>query len=307
MATPATQTRPAAAAPAKPKAPAEPTQAEKDAALLEEILNRKAVFTPFQEEKPITLTAKMVMRYFAKPTKKGFTCTEAQAEKFVMLCKTRGLNPFVGDAFIVGYDTDDGPEFNLITAHQALIKRAEAHPQFAGMSSGVIVRRAVSDGVGETIEYDGKYVEPGDTLVGGWSKVKRKDRDEPKYARIALTAFAKGFGRWKFDGAGMIVKCAQADALREMFPNQLGGLHVEEEFIGSEAREPVQMPRAVGEVAPDAPKKEAATGNATVWPGDKPRPQTPEPAFQGDGVDSTGNELTDPAEWAKQPEGNPAK
>lgn len=243
MASPATQNR--TAAQGKPKAQAEPTQADKDAKLLDEILNRKAVFTPFHESKPITLTVGMVLRHFARPTKRGFMPSEAQAEKFVMLCKTRGLNPYVGDAFIVGYDADDGPEFNLITAHQALLKRAEAHSQFAGMSSGVIVRRPVDGGGETTVEYEGKFVEPGDTLVGAWAKVKRRDRDEPKYSRIALTAFSKGFGRWKHDAAGMLVKCAQADALRETFPNELGGMRVDEEFGMSEAREPVRMPQPI--------------------------------------------------------------
>ena len=284
----ATQTqRPPAAAQTKTKdAPKEPTQEEKDKKLLDEIMNRKAVFTPFHEDKPITLTVGMVMRHFARPTKRGMMPTEAQAEKFVMLCKTRGLNPYVGDAFIVGYDTDDGPEFNLITAHQALIKRAEAHPQFAGMASGVIVRREVEKGVGETIEYDGKYVEPGDTLVGAWSRVSRKDRSEPKYSRIALTAFNKGFGRWKHDAAGMIVKCAQADALREVFPNELGGLHVEEEFGIADAREPVKMPRAV-----DEPK--ATNGHA-------PEKQAEPAAEQSDEAGPIPPPSGDMTEWAQQ-------
>lgn len=278
----ATQTKPAPATKTVEK-PREPTQQEKDAALLEDILNRKAVFTPFQEDNPITLTAKMVIRYFAKPTKKGFTCTEAQAERFVMLCKSRGLNPYVGDAFIVGFDAEDGPEFNLITAHQALLKRAEAHPQHDGMTSGVIVVRDK-----EVIEYDGKLVEPGDQLIGAWSKVKRKDRDEAKYSRISLGAFNKGFGRWRIDAPGMIVKCAQADALRESYPNALRGLFTQEEFqlreFQEQDREPVQMPRAVGEEA--AQKTEPEIDPETGMP-------FPEPG--------------DMSEWQKSPEGAAAK
>lgn len=293
MAAPATQNRPAAQAQTKPKPPAEPTQADKDKSLLDEILNRKATFTPFHEDKPITLTVGMVLRHFARPTKRGMMPTEAQAEKFVMLCKTRGLNPYVGDAFIVGYDTDDGPEFNLITAHQALLKRAEANEQFAGMSSGVIVRRPV-DGGGETIEYDGKYVEPGDTLVGAWSKVKRKDRDEPKYSRIALSAFAKGFGRWKSDAAGMIVKCAQADALRESFPNELGGMHSEEEIGASEpAREPVRMPRSIGE------QPTVTLESVGIEPAREPQAEDSDEAGPIPPID--------PSKWRESPDGAAAK
>lgn len=288
----ATATQQNGRSPAKQKDAPQPTQADKDKALLDEILSRKAVFTPFHESAPITLTVGMVLRHFAKPTKRGFMPTEAQAEKFVMLCKTRGLNPYVGDAFIVGYDTEDGPEFNLITAHQALLKRAEAHAQFAGMHSGVIVRRPVEGG-GETIEYEGKYVEPGDTLVGAWAKVKRRDRDEPKFSRVALTAFNKGFGRWKNDTAGMIVKCAQADALRESFPNELGGLHVEEEFGSNESREPVRMPRSVEEKtlanAGIEPTKATADKQAEAeefGTGDPEKEAAALAAFQASGIDN---------------------
>src|SRR4029077_19899778 len=110
----------------------------------------------------IRLSARMVMRYLCKPTKSGQMCTQEQAVRFIMLCKARGLNPWEGDAYIVGYDSQDGPEFNLITAHQAFLKRAEVHPEYDGMESGVVVR--VPNGPLE--ERQGDLVDEGQQLVG---------------------------------------------------------------------------------------------------------------------------------------------
>merc|ERR1711991_914366 len=58
---------------------------------------------------------------------------------FLMLCRARKLNPFEGDAYLVGYDSKDGAKFSLITSHQALLKRAELCQQFDGMESGLIL------------------------------------------------------------------------------------------------------------------------------------------------------------------------
>ncbi len=139
-------------------------------------LDQPITFRPFEKEQEITLTPRRVKQFFCKPTKSGAVCSDEQAMRFCQLCKSRGLDPWEGDAYIVGYDGKDGPEFSLITAHQAFLKRAEACKDFDGMESGVIVRRVHQDKTAETIEYQGDYIEPGDVLVGGWARVYRKDR-----------------------------------------------------------------------------------------------------------------------------------
>lgn len=218
------------------------------------IIDRKFEFTPFLAKEAITLTPRTVIGWIAKPTKSGKRCTPEQALRFVMLCKARGLNPWEGDAYLVGYDTQDGPEFNLITAHQAFLKRAEVHPEYDGMESGVILRRGP-----EIVEDQGDFFLPDDILVGGWAKVFFKNRSKPVYRRLKLATFDKGFSRWKADPAGMIVKCAEADALRSAFPNSLGGMYLEAELGDPNSapmiqqREPVRMPTAIDDRLPDAP------------------------------------------------------
>lgn len=204
-------------------------------ALLEAALDREVTFTPFMANEPIALSVRTVLTYFAPTTKKGFTCDSKQAMRFVMLCKSRGLDPWQGDAYIVGYDSDKyGPQFNLITAHQAYLKRAEVHPQYDGMESGAIVKRPTGGMVGDqpiyqTLEVEGDYIDPTDILMGGWAKVHRRDRKHPMYRRLRLTVFNQQRSRWNDDPCGMIVKCAEADALRSAFPNSYGGMRLEDE------------------------------------------------------------------------------
>ena len=87
---------------------------------------------PFQSNKPFRLSIAVVKAAIAVPTKSGRQCTDRDAYRFIMMCQARGLNPWEGDAFLIGYDkrTENGivAEFSLITAVQALQKRAEVHP-----------------------------------------------------------------------------------------------------------------------------------------------------------------------------------
>lgn len=182
-------------------------------------------YTPFGETDEIDLSFAQVRNFISARTKKGMLPNDEDIVKFLMLCKARLLNPWVGDAYLVGYDTQDGPVFSLITAIQALFKRAEANPNFNGIQSGVIVQNAR----GEIIEREGDFTLPAERLVGSWCKVFRRDRDVSFYDALKLGTYDKGFGQWKNDKEGMIVKCAEASALRKAFPSQLSGLYVSQE------------------------------------------------------------------------------
>lgn len=224
---------------------AEPSKS--DTPIIDKMLDHAVTYKPFMSDDDVSLTPRNVMRYFARPTRSGKTCTVEQAVRFIGLCKARALNPWEGDAFIVGFDSQDGPEFNLVTAHQAFLKRAEVHPEYDGMESGVTV---VAPG-GAVEDLQGDLVPDGYQIVGGWAKVHFKNRNVPMYKRLKLSTFNKNISRWKIDPAGMIVKCAEADALRSSFPTRLGGMYLREEFDAVEAqakqRPEIAMPTATDE------------------------------------------------------------
>ena len=66
---------------------------------------REIVFIPFGEREEITLKVGMVKSFFTTPTRAGNVPSDADVIKFMMLCKARDLNPWVGDAYLTGYDT----------------------------------------------------------------------------------------------------------------------------------------------------------------------------------------------------------
>lgn len=183
-------------------------------------------YVPFGAQDKVKLSVRIVQNLIAVKTKTGASCSDNDALKFIAMCQAKRLNPFEGDAYLIGYDTRDGAKFSLITAHQAFLKRAETHPEFDGMESGCIVR----DGEHALQEVQGDFVDEGLELVGGWARVHFKNRKHAMYKRLKLSRYAKGFGVWVDDPAGMIVKCAEADALRSSFPTMLGGLYMREEL-----------------------------------------------------------------------------
>jgi phage recombination protein Bet len=179
-------------------------------------------YVPWGGEDKIKLTASMVDSMIAVPTRTGKRPTQTDCIKFIALCRSRRLNPFEGDCFMIGYDNQDGTAtFALITAHQAFLKRAESNPQYDGMESGIIVQ----DG-DEVKEVQGDFRLPDQKLLGGWCKVYRKDRKYPTYRRLKLQTFDQGNRQWKKDPEGMICKCTEADGLRSAFPTLLGGMRM---------------------------------------------------------------------------------
>ncbi len=183
-------------------------------------------YVPYGCQDKIKLSISIVKNLIAVPTKSGKTCSDKEAMKFLMLCQSKRLNPFEGDCFLIGYDGRDGvAQFSLITAHQAFLKRAELHPEFDGMKSGIIVQGEE----GKLVELEGDFHVEDQKVVGGWATVYFKNRKIPMTRRLRLKRFQKPFGVWLDDPAGMIVKCAESDALRSSFPTMLGGLYLREE------------------------------------------------------------------------------
>lgn len=191
------------------------------------IIERETAFVPFMGKEEIRLSVSIVKKLICVKTRNGRICDDREAIRFIMLCKARGLNPFEGDAYLTGYENNDGTAtFSLITAHQAFLKRAETHPEYDGMESGVMV----VDKDKALVDREGDFTLDSDTIVGGWATVYFKNRSHPMTKRLKLSTFSTGKSRWSKDPAGMIVKCAEADALRSSFPTQLGGMYLEDEL-----------------------------------------------------------------------------
>jgi len=199
-------------------------------------------FVPLGEKDMIRLTPETVLSKLCKPTKTGAKPSQYDIWHFLAVCKASKLNPFVGDAILQGYDSEQGPTFSVITTIQALQKRAESHPQYDGMEAGVTVERN-----GEVIRREGALVLPGENLIGGWCRIYRKDRRHPDFVEVSFSSRNRGNRVWKSDPGGMIVKCAKAAAIRQAFPFVAGQLYIEDEMPQESQPQPQQ--EAEGAVA----------------------------------------------------------
>lgn len=228
-------------------------------------------FVPHGSAEKIKLSVSIIKNLIAVRTKSGKTCSDQDALKFLMLCQAQHLNPFSGDAFLIGYDGKDGPSFSLITAHAAFLKRAESCEKFEGMESGIIFKN--DDGTID--ERQGDFHSGEEKVIGGWAKVYRTDRKIPCYRRIRLERFDKGFAQWQVDPAGMIVKCAESDALRSSFPALLSGLYLEGEqlSLNQQVKSASELVRIVEE-GPQQGQSEGQKETKRIAPNEAVSPRT---------------------------------
>jgi len=287
--------------------------------LLNELLEGRSVsYTPTAEGQDIFLTVALVQQHLCVPTKMGHRPGQSECVKFIMMCKARGLNPWTGDCYLLGYDSEQrGPTFSLVVAIQALLKRAElartleGKAAFDSLESGVIVLEKWTGEDGQQhqqiSEQPGDIVFDGQTLLGGWAKVNRTDRGKPFYQRLKLQTYVKPTQIWKQDPAGMICKDAEAAALRQAFPSDLGGMFLASEieaFAEAAAADKTKLERPTidletltspkgGAVAPYSPSGAAPQGQKTDTATDSqssPGPQTAagEPTGDDPGVNPGG-------------------
>lgn len=187
-------------------------------------------YVPFGGTDAITLSIEIVQKTACTPTKSGRVCSARDAARFILLCQAQRLNPYAGDAYLVGYDNrEGGANFSLITSHLAFLKRAETCPDYEGMESGVIIQ--MEDG--SIVEREGDFVLSTENCVGGWARVYRKGR-KTTYRRTSIEAMKPPYETpfWnKQKAPAQVVKCSESDALRSTFPTLLGGLYHGGEII----------------------------------------------------------------------------
>ncbi|WP_304341573.1 phage recombination protein Bet [Metaclostridioides mangenotii] len=193
------------------------------------------------------LSAETVKNYLG-----GQNATDQEVLMFLELCKAQNLNPFVRDAYLVKFGSQQA---QIIVGKDVFIKRAYDNPNFNGMKAGVVV----IDKNGDIKEREGALKLPGEDLVGGWCEVYLKDKDFPVRSVPSFEEYAqkKSDGKlnsmWSNKGATMIRKVAQSQALREAFPKELRGLYQEEE-MGVNRKLP-QKPIEVGKANAEQKKE----------------------------------------------------
>lgn len=176
----------------------------------------------------IKLTPSIVQNYIVGTDAQ---ITMPEFKFFTSLCKARGLNPFLKEAYCIKYGKNPA---QIVVGKDAVLKRAIKNTNYDGMESGVIVQNKETS---EIIERKGTfYLRDSENLVGGWAKVYRKDWQHPTYCSVGFDEVAqkKSDGslnaNWSGKGATMVEKVAKVRALRETFVEELGGMYEAEEM-----------------------------------------------------------------------------
>lgn len=187
--------------------------------------------------------------------------TYAECRIFLETCKQYHLNPFTKEAYLIHYDNKNGDTAStIVLGKTCYLKMAERHPQYDGFEAGVVV---LDSEVGEIYHREGSIVYDGETLLGGWARVYRKDRSRPCFEEVRLSEYDTKKSLWATKPATMIRKVALVHALRESFPATFGSLYDESEVpVDAEAvyREVENEQPEIGAMQPrklkKAPKRE---------------------------------------------------
>ena len=174
----------------------------------------------------IALTPSRVQRHFLSSNTQ---ITLEEFKLFAELCKVNGLNPFLGEAYIIKFGTEAA---TLVVNYQVFVARADTNPDYDGKESGIIVINSA----GEIQERQGGFYLPSEEVVGGWCRVYRKNKKYPDYIGVSFAECVqtKKDGQpnrnWKKSPAMMIEKVATSRALRAAFPNKYKGMYTDSEM-----------------------------------------------------------------------------
>lgn len=170
--------------------------------------------------------------------------TDQEVGMFINLCRFQHLNPFLREAYLIKFGNQPA---TIVTGKEAITKRAMRNPKYEGQQAGIVIFHEDS---GELEHRTGSLLLNGERLVGGWAKVYVKGYAVPIEAVVSYDEYVgtksdgSVNGQWAKKPATMIRKTALVQALREAFPEDLGGLYASEEMgvdFDESSVAPVQM------------------------------------------------------------------
>jgi len=176
----------------------------------------------------ISLSFDIVKKYLVQG--RSEYVTDQELMYFMGVCKSRGLNPFIKDAYLIKYSQKDGAA--IVTSRDYFRKRAKAQKDCQGWGFGCIVRRN-----GEIILTNGLVLED-DELLGGWFEALPDGWKTPLKLEVNL----KGYLKHKQDGGltsfwkkenqpTQIAKVAESQGLRACWPDEFQNLYGPEEIL----------------------------------------------------------------------------
>jgi phage recombination protein Bet len=189
-------------------------------------------------EKVLTFTNEqksLIWNRFVQPA----NGTQEEANHFIEVCETFGLNPLLGDIVFQRYETRNGPNTSFITTRDGLLRVATTQEGYVGPPNANVVRE------GDTFEFipsEGsvrhEFGQKRGSILGAYAVMHHKrfrpvavfvDFQEYFQANSGeLNSKYKNKNVWDKMPSAMIQKIAEVFVLRRQFP--LGGLYTREEM-----------------------------------------------------------------------------
>lgn len=197
----------------------------------------------------ITLGFEVVKNYLVQGKKEMVTPQELIF--FMGLCKSRGLNPFKKDAYLIKYSSEPAA---IVTSIDFFRSRARAQKDCRGWKAGIILQK------NGALEYrEGHLLLEGEKLVGGWFEAKPEGWEFPKKHTVNLKPYIKKTREgettrfWQEDNQPlMIAKVAEAQGLRMLWPDEFSAQYEEGEILADRADSSEAMAKAAEKARADA-------------------------------------------------------
>jgi phage recombination protein Bet len=134
--------------------------------------------------------------------------TDEEFAMFAQFCQSTRLNPFKREIWFIKVNG----RVQMMTGINGFFAIANSHPQFDGLEC--------------ELDLDEKTGQP----VKAIAKAHRKDRKFPAVGIALLRESKGGSPIWNSQPSVMLSKVAKARALREAFPQEMGGLYTDDEM-----------------------------------------------------------------------------
>ena len=170
--------------------------------------------------------------------------TDHEMYVFKRLCESLGANPFLKDIHIVKYTASSPASF--ITGKDYFTKVARS--QGATWEAGILVIRN-----GEVVKQVGSFSLPTDEIVGGWADVHTSE-GKVMPMQISLDEYDNKQSTWSKLKKTMIRKVALVQALREAYPEKLGGVYDSTEMQQASQFEDVDLVDTIENMDKGLPK-----------------------------------------------------
>ncbi len=160
--------------------------------------------------------------------------TDDELKMFLSLSAKYGLDPFAHEIWFVNMRGKN----TIITARDGYMKIANSNPHFLGMNSDVVYEGDTFSKTPEGIRHSYEVSKRG-KIIGAYAEVYRDDRKIPAFFFAPMKDYNRGAGVWQQYPHSMILKVAEAMALKRAF--SISGLVTQEE-VGYEGRKQITLP-----------------------------------------------------------------